>query len=168
VNRAVIDSTALIYLTHLDLTLKLSQFFDVVLVPRIVEEEVCRKHRFRYRLRSFYGSGVFEKCKTSNEWNRRLLEHDEAIDPGEAEALTQAQEQDIPVFIGDEKAARKIARKMGKKSVGTAAILSKLYIQGLAGDPRQLVRQLRRSNLNCRITDKIVEEALKRAGEPIF
>jgi len=169
VTKAVIDSTTLICLVHLDLAIKLSQFFQVVLVPDLVQEEVCRKHRFRYRLKSLYDSGVFRKCKTANEWNRRLLQHDEAIDPGEADAITQAQEQDIPVFLGDEKAARKIAEKMGKKSVGTAAILAKLHIQGiLTGHPKELIRKLQCSKLKYRISNDVVEEALKRASEPIL
>ena len=167
--KAVIDSTALIYLTHLDLTLKLSQFFDVVLVPDLVEKEVNRKHRFRYRMKSFYESGVLEKCKISNEWNRQLLQYDEGIDAGEAEAITQAQEQEAAVFIGDEKAARESAQRKGKISIGTAGILAKLYIQGiLTTHPQHLIRKLRSSKLKCRISEKVVDDAMQRAYEPIL
>ena len=82
-------------------------------------------------MKTFYESGVFKKCKTSNAWNRRLLQYEEGIDEGEADAITQAQEQEIPVFIGDDllernaevlkalehlaKAARESAEKMGTK-----------------------------------------------------
>lgn len=138
-----------------------------MLVPELVEKEVNRKHRFRYRMKSFYDSGVFQKCRTSNTWNRQILQDDEAIHAGEADAITQAQEQDIPIFIGDEKDGRRIAEKMGKKSVGTAGILAKLHIQNLANDPRELVKKLRRRQ-KCRISDEIIEEAMKRAFEPIF
>jgi predicted nucleic acid-binding protein len=169
VTKAVIDSSSLIYLTYLDLTLKLSQFFDVVLVPDIVEKEVNRKHRFRYRMKSFYESGVFKRCVVSNEWNRRLLQYDQGIDAGEAEAITQAQEQEAPVFIGDEKAARESAQRKGKISIGTAGILARLYIQGIVtAHPRELIRKLRRSKIRCRISDKVIEEAMQRAHEPLF
>ena len=168
-NSAIIDSTALINLEYLDLTLKLSQFFSVILVPTLVEEEVNRRHRFRYRMKTFYESGVFKKCKTSNAWNRQLLQYEEGIDEGEADAITQAQEQEIPVFIGDDKAARESAEKMGKKSVGTAGILARLYLQGIStAHPKEQIRKLRRSKLKYRITDEVIEEAMRRASEPLL
>jgi len=166
--KAVIDSSALIYLSHLDIAIKLSLFFQVVLVPGLVEKEVGRKHSFRYRLKSYYESGIFKKCKTANETNRQLLQLDERIHPGEADAIAQAQEQEIAVFIGDEKNARESARRKGKVALGTAGILAKLFVQGIVKThPRELIRTLRHSKLKCRISDEIIEEAMKRAYEPI-
>jgi predicted nucleic acid-binding protein len=169
VAKAVIDSSPLMYLSHLDLTIKLSQFFDVVLVPAFVEEEVCRKHRFRYRLRSLYNSRVFSKCRTVNEWNRQLLLYEKGIHPGEADAIAQAQEQEISVLILDETAARRSAEKKGKVVLCTAGILSRPYIQGIVKiHSRDLIQRLRKSKLKCRISDQIIEEAMKRAYEPIL
>jgi predicted nucleic acid-binding protein len=166
---AVIDSSALLYLSHLDLTMRLSLFFRVVFVPGLVEKEVCRKHRFRYRMKSLYDSGLFRKCRTANEWNRQLLLYEKGIHPGEADALAQAQEQEIPVFIGDEKSARQSAQRKGKVVFGTAAILAKLYVQGLIpAHPQELIVKLRRSKLKCRIPDDVVLEAMKRAYEPLL
>ena len=163
---AVIDASPVIFFDHLDLSLKLSVFFDTIYVPTAIEEEVNRKHRFRYRLKALYKSGLFRKCRTSNVTNRRLLELQENIHLGEADAITQAQEQDIRFFIGDEVAARRVARNMGIRPLGTALILWKLDFQDLSDDPRRLVRRLRRDR-NCRITDKVVEEARRSASEPL-
>jgi hypothetical protein len=55
---AVIDSTPLINLVHLELVTELSLFFDIVYVPRQVQTEVNRKHRFRYLLRELLDSVV--------------------------------------------------------------------------------------------------------------
>jgi predicted nucleic acid-binding protein len=163
---AVIDSSTLICLVHLGLATQLSQFFDVVYVPNLVEREVNRKHRFRYRMKALYASGKFVKCKSANDTNRRILEGDKNINAGEADALTQAQERNILVFIGDERAARLVARNMDKRPVGTAGILARLHLEGLAGDPRELIQKLRR-DLNCHISAKVVEDAIKTAFEPI-
>jgi predicted nucleic acid-binding protein len=168
VTKAVIDSSTLINLSHFDLAIKLSLFFQEVLVPGLVEQEVCRGRRFRYRLKSLYQSGVFSKCKTVNELNRELLRQ-QGLHPGEADALAQAQEQEIPVFIADDKTARKSAGRKGKIVLGTAGILSKFYVQGVVKThPQVLIRKLRRSKLKCRISDEIVEEAMKKAYEPVL
>jgi predicted nucleic acid-binding protein len=107
---AVIDSSPLINLTHLDLAGKLSLFFDVVLVPRAVQREVRKKSRFGSRLNRLYAMGLFKRCKAADRANVALL-HIEKLDEGEAEALTQAQEKQAKeeatlYFIGDEKRAR--------------------------------------------------------------
>ena len=43
---AVIDSSSLINLAYLDLASKLGLYFNRVYVPRSVQAEVNRKHRF--------------------------------------------------------------------------------------------------------------------------
>jgi predicted nucleic acid-binding protein len=148
--------------------MRLSLFFRVVLVPGFVEDEVCRRHRFRYQLKSLYASGWFTKCKTANEWNRQLLQF-EGIHLGEADAITQAQEQNIPVFISDDLMARRSAERKGKVALGTAGILAKLYLLNVVKDhPRDLILKLRHSKLKCRISDEIVEEAMRKAYDPIL
>jgi hypothetical protein len=48
---AVIDSSSLINLTHLELAAKLALYFNVVYVPRHVQIEVNKKSRFRYQMK---------------------------------------------------------------------------------------------------------------------
>src|SRR5207245_1060482 len=125
---AVIDSSPLINLAHLNLALDLSMFFDRVYVPRAVQREVNVKGRFRYRLKKLYATGFLERCATADETNVQLLRAE--LDAGESEALIQAQERQAHVFIGDDRRAREIAERMGRKSVGTARLLARLNLEG--------------------------------------
>ncbi len=166
---AVVDSSPLIALTHLDLALKLSQFFNLVLVPRAVQREVNRRGRFRYRLNRLYATDRFMRCAVADAANVDLLL--EWLNEGEAEALTQAQErrasEDVEMyFIGDEKRAREKCRDLRLKVVGTIRLLARLNRDGLAEEPMPLIRKLRR-DLGFRVSDEVVREAIARAAEPI-
>jgi predicted nucleic acid-binding protein len=160
---AVIDSSALINLVHLELAKYLSLYFDAVYVPREVEKEVNRKSRFRYRLRNLYRASVLKKCKVEDETRVRLLNE---LDKGEAEAISQAQELPANMFIGDEKIARRIAANMKITPVGTARIIARMHLEEYADEPRRLVRKLRK-DLNCYIAEGLVEEAIRMATTPI-
>jgi predicted nucleic acid-binding protein len=163
---AVIDSSPLINLSHLDLAMKLSQFFDVVYVPNAVQREVRKKHRFGYRLNRFYRSGFFIKCVTADRTNVQLLRA-EPLGEGESEAITQAQENAPAFFIADEKRAREIAGRMGQMHAGTARILARLNFEGLAPDLEDLVWKLER-DLGYRISKSVVQEAISMARDPIW
>jgi predicted nucleic acid-binding protein len=164
VRTAVIDASALIHLDYLDLAINLSNFFDRVYVSSIVEAEVNRKHRFRYRMKKLYASGKFEKCKSSNVQNRQLLEV--TIHSGEADAITQAQERNARFFIGDDLDARTVAERMSIQPVGVARLLFRLSVDGDADDPHRLIQKLRR-DLNFRISRLVIQEAAAKASEPI-
>jgi predicted nucleic acid-binding protein len=161
---AVVDTSPLINLAHLDLAGELSLFFDRVYVPRAVQEELNKKGRFRYRLNKLYRTGFFTKCMTADTFNVQLLRAE--LDRGEAEALIQAQEKQALYFIGDEKRARTIAARMGRKAVGTLRLLARLNLEGRAPALTGLVRVLRR-DLDFRVSDEIVQQAIDRAAEPI-
>lgn len=161
---AVIDSSPLINLTHLDLARDLALFFDRVYVPRAVQEELNKKGRFRYRLNRLYRAGFFTRCMTADIFNVQLLRAE--LDRGEAEALIQAQEKQALYFIGDERRARKIAARMGRKAVGTLRLLARLNLEGRAPEISGLVRILRR-DLDFRVSDEIVQQAIDLAAEPI-
>lgn len=163
--RAVIDSSPLINLVHLGLAPALDIYFDVVFVPRAVQSEVNKKSRFRYRLKKLYASGVFRPCAIADESSVRLLVS-YAIHEGEAEALAQAQERGVNIFIGDEKRARAIGENMGMKPVGTARIIARMHLESFAEVPRRLIRKLRK-DLHFRIADEVVDDAIARAPEPI-
>ena len=167
---AVIDSSALINLVHLDLAAKLSLFFDVVLVPSTVQREVRKKGRFGRRLNKLYAVGPFERCRAADRTNIALLRI-EKLDEGEAEALTQAQEKQAKVeaslyLIVDEKLAREKCATVGMKVVGTVRLLARMYRQGDAEEPEALVRRLRRER-RFHVSDQIVREAIAMAPEPI-
>jgi predicted nucleic acid-binding protein len=161
---AVVDASPLINLAHLDLANELTLFFDRVNVPRAVQEEVNKKGRFRYRLKKLYQTEFFIRCMTSDRFNVELLQPE--LHKGEAEALIQAQEKQAPYFIGDEKRARTIAERMGRKAVGTLRLLARLHLEGRARELPVLVEKLRR-DLDFRASEEIVQLAIDLAGEPI-
>jgi uncharacterized protein len=161
---AVIDTSPLIHLAHLNLASDLSLFFDRVYVPRAVQEELNRKGRFRYRLNKLYKTGFFARCAVADPYNVRLLRAE--LDRGEAEALIQAQEKQALFFIGDERRARAIALRMGRKTVGTMRLLARLNLEGRAPELRSLVQTLRR-DLEFRVSEEIIQQALDLAPEPV-
>ena len=161
---AVVDTSPLINLTHLDLARELVLFFDRVYVPRAVQEELNRKGRFRYRLNKLYRTGFFMRCMTADAVNVQLLRAE--LDKGESEALIQAQEKQALYFIGDEKRGRMIAARMGRTAVGTLRLLARLNLEGRAPELFDLVRKLRQ-DLDFRASDQIVQQAIDLAAEPI-
>jgi uncharacterized protein len=161
---AVIDSSPLINLAHLDLALELANFFDRVYVPRAVQRELNRKGRFRYRLNKLYATRVFERCATADATNVQVLRAE--LDEGESEALIQAQERQAYAFIGDDRRARIIAERMGRKSIGTARVLARLSLEGRVPNVDGLVAVLRR-DLDFRITDEVLRQAVEMAAAPI-
>jgi predicted nucleic acid-binding protein len=161
---AVIDSSALINLTHLELASKLLFYFDRIYVPRQVQVEVNRRQRFRHRLNKLYQTGVFRRCACANAVNVQLLTFE--LDEGEAEGLVQAQEKEAEFFIADESRARSISERRGLTPVGTVRLLARLCLEGHAENARALVLKLRR-DLNFRVRNDVVESAIASAGAPI-
>jgi predicted nucleic acid-binding protein len=161
---AVVDTSPLINLTHLNLARDLALFFDRVYVPRAVQEELNKKGRFRYRLNKLYDGGFFTRCVTADIFNVQLLQAE--LDRGEAEALIQAQEKQALYFIGDERRARMIAARMGRQAIGTLRLLARLHLEGRAPELPGLVHLLRR-DLDFRVSDEIVQQAIDLAAEPI-
>jgi predicted nucleic acid-binding protein len=162
---AVIDSSPLIYLSHLGLAVKLSLYFDRIYVPRRVQVEVNKKQRFRYRLNKLYETGLFVRCQSADETRVQLLRIDR-LGNGEAEGLVQAQEKEARFFIADETKARAVSEKQGLVPVGTLWLIARLSLEGHAADTHSLVRKLKR-DLDARMSDTVVEKAIASAPLPI-
>jgi predicted nucleic acid-binding protein len=161
---AIIDSSCLICLVHLNLASKLALYFDVVYVPRNVQIEFNRKHRSRYRLNKLFDAGVFRKCMCKDETNFRLLTAE--LDPSEAEGLVQAQERGAEFFLVDELKAREIGLRQGLTLCGTLRLLARFCVEGYAEDIWALVGRLRRER-GFRAGDEIVRKAIASAETPI-
>jgi predicted nucleic acid-binding protein len=161
---ATIDASPLINLAHLGLAGEVQRYFDRVLVPRAVQREVNRKGRFRTRLNRLLQGPCYERCATSDEWNVNLLRN--RLDPGEAEALIQAQERGALYFIGDERRARQTAELLPIRPVGTLRLLARLHLEGRADELPQLVQRLQR-DLGFRVGQELVQQAIELADQPI-
>jgi predicted nucleic acid-binding protein len=161
---AITDSSCLICLVHLNLASQLVLYFDAIYVPRNVQIEINRKHRFRYRLNKLFQTGVFRKCMGKDEINFRLLTTE--LDAGEAEGLVQAQEQGAEFFLVDERKARQIGERQGLTPYGTVGLLARLCLEGYAEDIWVLVEKLRKER-GFRVGDEIVRRAIASAEMPI-
>lgn len=161
---AIIDSSCLICLVHLDLASKLALYFDVVYVPRNVQIEFNKKHRSRYRLNKLFEMGIFQRCIGKDETNFRLLTAD--LDAGEAEGLVQAQEKGAEFFLVDERKARTISMRRGLTAYGTVRLLARFCLEGYAEDTWKLVRRLRKEQ-DFRVRDEVVRKAIASAETPI-
>jgi predicted nucleic acid-binding protein len=161
---AIIDSSCLINLVHLELASRLPHYFDRVYVPRSVQIEVNKKHKFRHRLNKLYSTGIFLRCNCRDETSFRLLAVE--LDAGEAEGVVQAQERRADFFLVDERKARAIGTRQGLVACGTVRLLARLCLDGYAEDIWVLVRKLRRER-RFRIEDNVVERAIASAADPI-
>jgi predicted nucleic acid-binding protein len=161
---AIIDSSCLICLEHLNLASRLALYFDIVYVPRSVQLEVNRKNRSRYRLNKLFRAGLFQKCASKDDTNFRLLATE--LGAGEAEALIQAQERGAEFFLVDERKARRIASRQGLIPYGTVRLLARFCLEGYAHDVWSLVDKLR-SEQDFRVGDEVVKRAIAFAERPI-
>jgi predicted nucleic acid-binding protein len=161
---AIIDSSCLICLVHLNLASKLALYFDVIYVPRNVQIEFNKKHRSRYQLNRLLRGGVFQKCMFKDEANFQLLTLD--LDAGEAEGLVQAQERGAEFFLVDERKAREFGVRQGLTPYGTVRLLARLCLEGYAEDMWALVRKLR-AERHFRVGDEVIRSAIASAETPI-
>lgn len=160
---AIIDSSPLINLVHLGLADKLSEIFDAVFIPRHVRDEVNRKSKFRYRLKKLLESEYFQRCDFLDHANF-LFWQERGLHNGEAAALSQAQEHDVPYLIVDESEARKECRKLRQISaVGTSRIIFRLHLEGYVEDPSAAIRKLQK-DLGFRISKNVIEDSIALAS----
>jgi len=167
---AVIDASVLVFLLHLDLLPNLVIRYDVIYVPRYVLDEVARKGRARYRLRSVLKKySFFEKCSVSDDISVRLLSDralnpDARIDRGEAEAIVQARERKVGEVLIDEKKGRLIAERHSLSAHGLLGILKEFKRNGLIDEVRPLIAKLKR-DLAYRIDERLLKKELAEIGE---
>ncbi len=82
---------------------------------------------------------------------------------GEAEAIALSIECSAARVILDDKKARQAARQLNLPVVGTLAVLLKAKEQGIISKVRDIVDVL--VAVNFRVSDELVQEVLRRAGE---
>lgn len=82
---------------------------------------------------------------------------------GESEAIVLAGEVAASRLILDDKKARRIAQQLGLPITGTLAVLLRAKEQGLLASVRDVLDDLAAARF--RISDALIEETLRRAGE---
>jgi predicted nucleic acid-binding protein len=150
-NKVVItDSSCFIILDKINALHILDNLFSVVITtPEIAAE---------------YGQPLPEWVHIEAPKNiARKLQLNKLIDPGEASALALAYEIDCDYLILDDLEARKLAEKLGLQIKGTVGIIVLAKQQGIVQLIKPYLEKIQLTNF--RLSNKVVEKALKDAGE---
>ena len=139
----------------------LKQVYGNIVVPPAVMNEVIALERFGYDLSALRNSPWINVAEPSDK--EAEAKYREALDAGEAAAITLALELDAPLAI-DEKKGRKIARALGIEVVGLVGILIEAKEIGILGLVRPVLDELR-SKAGFRISDRFYREILETIGE---
>ena len=139
----------------------LSTLFDKVVVPPAVAAELDRRdgpHR-RIELSRF---DFIQVTRPQNPAIVQELQH--ILDPGESEALALASEVPDSLLLIDERAGRQHARKMNLHVVGPVGIRVTARRRALIPGSRSILEVLR-TELRFFLSDEVIAEALRAAGE---
>ncbi len=147
--KAVTNSTCLIGLERVEKLDILPQVFDTVFAPPAVAQEV-RTSLDWLRVQAVANRSVTMALKTQ-------------MDEGEAEAIALALELENVLLILDDKKARRVAQQMGMKVIGTVGMLLRAKRQGVIAEVKPILLKL--TEANFRITQGIIQEALRLSGE---
>ncbi len=161
--KAVANSSVLIALSIVGrLSLLQERFPDGLLIPDAVWREVVETGSGR--------PGALEVQET--RWIRRCAVRDRdyvqllctELDAGEAEAIALARQERADVVLLDEKEARRVARRLGMRVLGTVGLLIWARQQGLIPNLREELQVLQEQG-GFRLGREIYLAALRTAGE---
>jgi predicted nucleic acid-binding protein len=155
------DSTVFIGLAKIEKLSLLSNIFQKVYVPEAVYNEVVEKGRKKPGAKEVRESLWIIKKKVSDNTQVNLLMV--SLERGEAETLVLAKEMEADIILLDEEKARKSAVLAGFKVIGLIGILIIAKQMGLIKNIKPYIETLQEKNF--RISNKIVNKALKQAGE---
>jgi predicted nucleic acid-binding protein len=85
------------------------------------------------------------------------------IDSGEASSIALALETSHSIVVLDDLRARKIADKLKINYTGTFGIIAQAKLKGKIASVKPVIEKIKQTNF--RISDKIIAETLKSAGE---
>jgi len=158
--RRITNASPLILLAKLGRLDLLRLGADEVLVPSAALEEVYAKSDVASEETSKRLGTWLKPCLVTRPDLSRLFPD---LGSGERDVLVQAIQEGISSVVLDDLDARRTARRMGMKPVGTVGLL-------LAAKKRGMIPLLRKElntleELGFWISDSLVEEALREAGE---
>jgi predicted nucleic acid-binding protein len=149
-NTAIADTSCLILLYKIDELNLLRLLYDKVIITRDVADE--------------FGLQLPQWIEVTEEVDRQfqsLLELE--IDSGEASSISLALKVNSAILILDDLRARRVADKLGLTYTGTFGLIAKSKIEGVIESIKPIISKIRKTNF--RISDKVIEETLREAGE---
>ncbi len=159
--RWVTNASPLIFLAKLDrLELLQTAASEVLVPPAVLEEVLARPDEASDQVRNASRSWLRRKAPGKPE-EVELLKIE--IGPGEAQAITLAREVRADRIVLDDLDARRKARILGLKPVGTLGLLLAARLRGELPSVKTEIEKLLR--FGFRVSDSLVEAILKEAGE---
>lgn len=141
---------------------KLGNVFEELLVARAVHWEICVQ-----------GHGLIGDAELSESMKRGNVKVKDVenrvtvnslLDPlglGEAETIALAVEDDADYVVLDDRLARRRAKSLGLKVIGTLRVLRMMLADGLIGK-EELVESLEKlEEIGFRVSSEVVKKALK-------
>ncbi len=161
-NRRIVCNTGpIIALSVIDRIEILRNLFETVIVSEQVHKEVLRGGSEYAGLKN-YGKADWIRVQSILNPMEPLLAT--LLDEGEASVIELSRELNSEFVLIDELKGRKIARIVyGLKVIGSARVLVEAKKRGLLADVGRELRAMREAGYW--ISDKIVAEALRQAGE---
>jgi predicted nucleic acid-binding protein len=146
----IADTSCLILLYKIDELNLLRQLYEKVYITQDVADE------FINRVPDW-----IEVVQEVDKQYQALLEME--IDKGEASSISLALKMGNSTLVLDDFKARKVAEKLGLTYTGTFGLIAKAKLEGIIESVKPLIAKIK--NTNFRISDKVIEETLKAAGE---
>lgn len=157
----VCDSTILIGLVKIGKLDLLKKVFSRVFIPEEVFKEVVERGKGKPGSKVIKRAAWIEAKPVKDKIQVAFLLG--SLEKGEAEVLVLAQELKADLILLDEEKARKCAVIAGFEIMGLLGLFILAKNLGLIHKIRPLVNELLRKKF--RISDKIIEKTLKKAGE---
>ncbi len=155
------DTSAIRALHHLNLMSVLERLFGSVVVPTLVANELARP---RPRL-SLIDLSRFGWIRVTDPHDQStIVRLESSLDRAEAAAIALAVELRADLLLIDEQANRRAAAALGVPTTWVLGVLVRAKARGLIADLTECDHRLR-SELGFHISDAVLEEARRLAGE---
>lgn len=168
---AVIDTSCLLNLLHLNLLSKIVLRYGTVYIPQYVLDEVTERWHHPDELRKLLRHYTFlKKCSVGDKDRARLL-YDRKRNPrapihrGEAEAIVQASERRASDVLIDERAGTRIAHQHSLTVRSTLELLKDFKRAGIIPEIKSLIAHLRSPERSFWLSDSVVKRALDDVDE---
>lgn len=155
------DSTILIGLVKIGKLDLLKEIFSKVYIPGEVFKEVVERGKGKPGSKDIKEAAWIEPKSVKDKIQVSFLLG--SLEKGEAEVLVLAREMNADLILLDEEKARKSAVIAGFEIMGLLGLFILAKNLGLIHEVRPLVDKLMIKKF--RISDKIIEKTLKKAGE---
>ena len=160
----VSDATPIISLAKIEMLGILGRFYDEILLPKAVFDEVCRNPAFADEADAVKKCSYIKVQAVSDAQSIKILRA-AGLDLGESEAIVLADTLPDSLLLMDERKGRQVALNMGIRIIGTLGILLQAKRLGYVPHIKPLLDTL--MNADIRISKQLYRSILEQAGEQL-